>query len=703
MPILGVNIYSNVLELSKGECISSQNLIYRNGLVKRGGSSNYSTSEVSTSLPITGLHRFYYSSSKLTIASSGTVVAKGTGSAWTNIKTGLTSGLNTEMETWGALSKMYVGNGIDRPFSYDGTDVVDSGVATVTILDYKDMSPTYTASTIAFVDSDPDTITDTANGFGDFMVGDVIVVEGSLDGQNDGTFTLEAAAAGTLTMEDSVTFTAESAGNSIKITKSPIATVDITVDGVVTNLVSATDWNTSTDNNTTASALSTKINSISGISASVSTNVITVTAGAVNDLDSIITNMDETNTLTVELLAAPRKAIQFLPYQDRLLSIDANNEGDLRWSGSFDDSVWETVANCGVKPDNKLYGMLNHSQTNDNTGNTSAVLLAGSTGVYLFEGTDLRVPYTTGNYATYKLAVNSGCNAPRTMVWTPKGAMWLGTDKQVYLLPFDSAAPIPVGHKVQSNIYLTGVKGIEDTANANISKACATYHEGFYKLAITGSGGIVNDTQWWLDVDRLYKDEKGLYGPWYGPMKGMTISIFEVMNGEDDGGQLLGGESTTSGSKVYFLGQRGVYGDLGNKISVDWWSFYNPLGNASLESAVSRVEFSLLDATSTVTAQFYDIEGLVKTSSPIGLSDAAIYWDDFYWDEFYWNSTQPVRKVFVLNPALQVRNMAIQLKNSSSDEKFELYGASVEVTEQKHIFGTTTSETVIPRGIHLTE
>lgn len=77
----------------------------------------------------------------------------------------------------------------------------------------------YTASTIAFVDSNPDTITDTANGFvtAGFVAGMKLQVMGSTS--NDGVNALEIAtvAAGTLTLVTNDSVTAEAAGLSISL------------------------------------------------------------------------------------------------------------------------------------------------------------------------------------------------------------------------------------------------------------------------------------------------------------------------------------------------------------------------------------------------------------------------------------------------------------------------------------------------------
>lgn len=73
----------------------------------------------------------------------------------------------------------------------------------------------YTASTIAFNDADPDTITDSANGFGDFSNSQDILVSGSTS--NDGVWTVNTSSAGTLTLQSSDALTAEAEGDSITL------------------------------------------------------------------------------------------------------------------------------------------------------------------------------------------------------------------------------------------------------------------------------------------------------------------------------------------------------------------------------------------------------------------------------------------------------------------------------------------------------
>lgn len=75
------------------------------------------------------------------------------------------------------------------------------------------------AQTIAFVDSNPDTITDSGNGFltAGFKAGGRINVSGAANAGNNGSKTIDTAAAGTLTLISTDTLTAEGVGASVTI------------------------------------------------------------------------------------------------------------------------------------------------------------------------------------------------------------------------------------------------------------------------------------------------------------------------------------------------------------------------------------------------------------------------------------------------------------------------------------------------------
>jgi hypothetical protein len=83
------------------------------------------------------------------------------------------------------------------------------------------LAATKTATTIAFINSNPDTITDSGNGFltAGFEAGMSITISGATNAGNNSTFRIVTVAAGTLTLDIADSLTAEAAGASVTITQ----------------------------------------------------------------------------------------------------------------------------------------------------------------------------------------------------------------------------------------------------------------------------------------------------------------------------------------------------------------------------------------------------------------------------------------------------------------------------------------------------
>lgn len=90
------------------------------------------------------------------------------------------------------------------------------------------------ASTIAFNDATPDTITDSASNFlkKGFKSGDTITVSGASNAANNATFTAVTVTAGTITLASGVVLTAELEGASVTITADSKAKNQPIADGV---------------------------------------------------------------------------------------------------------------------------------------------------------------------------------------------------------------------------------------------------------------------------------------------------------------------------------------------------------------------------------------------------------------------------------------------------------------------------------------
>jgi hypothetical protein len=325
--------------------------------------------------------------------------------------------------------------------------------------------------------------------------------------------------------------------------------------------------------------------------------------------------------------------------------------------------------------------MVIHSSKNANSGIDSKVLLGGANGMYIFTGTNLAPPnITTGDYQIQKLAGSIGCNSPLTMQWTDEGTIFLGMDKQVYIVPFDSLNPIPIGDKIRST--QANYSGIEAIPANQMPNASAVYHDGYYKLSVASSGSSYNDTQWWLDVRRLNKDQVGHYGPWFGPMIGMSFLPQIVLNGPGDNGQLYVGESFgTTGSYVYEGSASGVFSDNAAAMESIWHTFLNPLSNPNITKDVHVLEVEVLTTGATITVDFRDLIGSIKSSQLITLSSTGTLYGSVLYGAVNYSGTTPIRKRIPVDPPIHTRLLSLILKNSGTN-KLEYYSLRAEEFEQ---------------------
>ena len=371
--------------------------------------------------------------------------------------------------------------------------------------------------------------------------------------------------------------------------------------------------------------------------------------------------------------AAPATSLMFLPYRDRLLSIDTATS-DLRWSGSYDDTTWTTTAQAIKIPGaGKPTALALHSLDNTDTGINAMALVTKQTSLYLFSGTDLNPAAGTYNGRLDPIGGGEtvGCDAPRTIINTPKGTIFLGTDHQVYLLPFGSTKIEPIGHHlIRQDPTTSTFLGLESMTTANSPKACAAYHDGFYKLSFATSG-TANNVQYWLDVNRLGMNEGGHATPWYGPMVGMTISMFALQNGVGDTNKLLGGNSGNLGF-VYFLNDAGTYTDNGTAITERFISRHEP--NSGVDVRVMKTEIEMIDPDNTVALSFLDTVGQVSNTNQMPPGSSGSYFSEIYFGEAYFTSGDALvrRTTEHYEHYIVGRMLATSIVYTSSTDRIEL-------------------------------
>jgi|TARA_R100000049_G_C1954966_1_gene107572 hypothetical protein len=615
MPINGINLYKSLVDLDSDECVMAQNLIYRNGLVGRGGASKLVDSAVNGSNKITGLEALYDSSGDGVIlaASNGKIKYKD-GSSWSPIDSSLgqnwNSSADVKINQWGALDTIYLANGVDRALRRNSDGSIDeAGKVELTIVDGQEF--------------------------------------------------IDAAS----------------------------ATITFTVEDEVTVLLEGRDFSASANENGMAENLAPVVNGISGLTASASGAVVYVTADMESHLQVAESNLGESAITFSNGFLGPPKANQFLNYQDRLMCLDENNPSRVSWSKPYDDSEWETRSATGISIDSRIYGMSVHSIHNKNTGYQAGVLFFGATGVHFFQASDMRVPYTTGDYTIYPISLDIGVDAVKTAKWTPVGTMFLARDKKVYMLPFNTSTPVEISQKIISNLsYLEGIEGIEA---GRIADACGVYHDGYYKLSFSRDSVTANDTQFWLEVGRLSKDNRNAYQPWYGPMTGVGRSVFAVRRGPGDKGELISGDE--SDGVVYLDGDISTLDDDGEAIIHAYQSlFAGGVGGllaqkstASILKRTDRCELNIFDTISAATIDFYDVGkqlSIVNSFSSLGKAD--YYCGGFYCGEAYCTTNSPTKVIIPIDPLIEFYMLSATILHSVAGEKFELHNFNVHLTQE---------------------
>lgn len=374
---------------------------------------------------------------------------------------------------------------------------------------------------------------------------------------------------------------------------------------------------------------------------------------------------------------APATTLMFCAYRDRLLSIETANPSYLRWSDSYDTSGWTDTSEAIRTPGAGTNVSITLHSISDNINGIDAMVFVAKTGsIGLFSGTNLD-PASDGFNARFDVvggAESVGCISPRTIISTPKGTIFLGNDRQVYILPFGTSRIVPIGHKIISQSQ--AILGIESIPLSQLSKACAVYHEGFYKLAFAVSGGTSNTYQYWLDVDRMEVDDRGHYGPWYGPMTGMVFSCFTKQDGASDDGRLLGGGGGQDG-RVYRVNESTTYSDNGNSIVMDFKSRHEAFSGAHLNTRIMESDVTLKPSyTQTIQMGFNDITTPISTATAISPPDnTGVYWGSFYWGDEYWYGTGvPVRrKVEFYEKDMTGRFISTQIRYTSDLDSLQVY------------------------------
>ena len=367
---------------------------------------------------------------------------------------------------------------------------------------------------------------------------------------------------------------------------------------------------------------------------------------------------------------------QIIPILDRLVCIDTVNPSFIKWCEPYNDALWTSghdlakVGGPGIIEGMAQYGLLTFE------GYQDKLLFMKSSSIWLFTAKDLTL--ATFDARLDMVTNGIGCVAWKTAKSTPIGTIFLGTDRQVYLLDLDLGLKT-IGTKIRSN--REDVQGIEAIPQGSMARSHAVYHDGFYKLFVPGPGANGPNTQYWLDVDNFQKDYAGLYGPWYGPMTGQNIFTTAIQNGPSDGGELIGGEGLpTVGSYVYQLDAGGTdaVGTSGADINMQYHSQHNDHNRAEMYKSIKQVDIQENRPGGTINLVLADIDNVAVS----GLSMAPT------------SGIQSERSQIIPGERFISRNISVQFDYTSGGDLLSIYKFSVEgqLKSRKSFTGTRSRE-----------
>lgn len=144
-----------------------------------------------------------------------------------------------------------------------------------------------------------------------------------------------------------------------------------------------------------------------------------------------------------------------------------------------------------------------------------------------------------------------GCASPRTVVRTPDGVVFLGTDGIVYLISLNNRI-VPISRAVAPELANRSAR--------QLARCAAVFDGEFYKLSypqknrsVSASAGTFgqapspNNLQMWANMQYLdfSKPDAGVF--WDGPHEGQHVSVFHRSNELEDDGVIYAGLSDTVG------------------------------------------------------------------------------------------------------------------------------------------------------------
>lgn len=288
------------------------------------------------------------------------------------------------------------------------------------------------------------------------------------------------------------------------------------------------------------------------------------------------------------------------------------------------------------------------STPTDTQGIKGQLVVFTSKKVTIFDGLPPQTDNPLGVNFASMVSKDMGCNAPRTVVQTPHGVAFLGSDGVVYLVR-GLEGVVPIGYPVEP--ILRGMTPRQQ-------RQCAAYYDPrdrYYKLSFpsinreekgkklpAGKLGTpdlsvrdadIPDLQLWADLEEFDGRRINKAIRWFGPMTGMKHSCYVVAAGHQDRNEALAGsaiDGTIFETSVATLFSDPIPENIGVTANMEHVAITGLIDNGSVhrEKTVSSVKLGVgtskqLELSTTIAVLSNDLSGSVvreftKTVSPTG-------------------------------------------------------------------------------------
>lgn len=265
-----------------------------------------------------------------------------------------------------------------------------------------------------------------------------------------------------------------------------------------------------------------------------------------------------------------------------------------------------------------------------------------------------------------RVPMQIGCKSPKTFRNTPAGAMFLGSDRMVYLLNADPKLPQKVGIRI-----LPDTLAIPETQLIN---ACAEYHNYFYKLRFAPSGGATNTIEYWADLLPLVLGLPDAEVEWYGPMVNLGLQSLVVEDGPDDALPIFGGSA--SDGTVWALDQPTVYTDGAVTVVGQIWSPEYTEGDPLREKIWPGFTFGYLkNANGQLQVDAVTNAGAARYSKTFMWTVSGALWDAALWDVDSWGGGAFQEDALNWDQRIVGRSLQLQLTHAqATDYQLRDYG-----------------------------